>query len=69
MNKYLVSMHKGELDYAVEMDCSHEAMSFAVTALRAQGWTIGVRVWTKRQHCTHENGKVKWHAGYVEVRI
>ncbi len=38
-------------------------------ALRAQGWEVEIRKWTRRQRRAQDRlGRWRWHAGYVEFR-
>lgn len=38
-------------------------------ALRAAGWRVEIRMWTRRQHRdTDSRGRACWRAGYVEYR-
>lgn len=39
-------------------------------ALRAQGWTVEVRVWSRRQRRAQDAlGRLCWRAGFVEAAI
>ncbi len=36
-------------------------------ALRAQGWSVEIRVWTRRQRRRQDRlGRWRWYAGFVE---
>ena len=38
-------------------------------ALRAAGWMVEIRMWTRRQRLvTDSRGRARWRAGYAEYR-
>ena len=54
----------------IQVSGSEPDTEIVVAALRKAGHgNINTRVWSKRQRKAQKNGRWRWYAGFVEVRI